>query len=279
MMRLRNMLIITASLLGGALMAGCGNGPAGTADQSGYIRFSLQWPSPFASKVLPELRGAMFAPSGDVCQDYQIQNINVSIYTAANALVTSQTFSCSAHMGFVAVAPGSYNIMVDGTTTFGGDDWRGQKTGITVNVGTTAEAGAVAMSYIGTDNVKPTIVSTTPTNGSSSVPLSNAVTAVFSEDMAACTIDTSTFLVTRGTIAVLGTVSYASASKTASFLPSTPLSNGTVYTATITTDAKDMAMNALASKTTWTFTTVASVSGGGGSSLWDSLIWDTDVWN
>lgn len=274
-------MIVAFLLVAAAMISACGSGIEknnGGNSGNGAIRFSLEWPSPYASPLLSELRGPMFAPSGDVCQDYQIENISVNIYTTANSLITNQTFSCSAHTGFVAVAPGSYNITVDGIGTGGADNWRGQKTGITVNDGTATDAGAVTMSYIGTDSVKPSVASTTPTNNATDVPVSNAITAVFSEDMAAFTIDTSTFVLTRGTVTVLGTVSYTSASKTASFLPSTQLSTGTVYTATITTGAKDLALNALAANYSWSFTTITS-GGGGGSSNWDALIWDTDVWN
>lgn len=261
-----------------AVFSACGQGGGKGSDPNGYIRFSLQWPSPFASPVLSSLRGPRFAPSGDVCQDFLIMTINVNIYTSSNALVSSQSFSCAAHAGFVAVPPGTgYSVIIDGTTAAGTADWRGQKTGISVSQGQPTEAGAVAMAYIGTDTAKPSVASTTPANNATSVSVSNAVTAIFSENMAAFTIDTSTFMLSRGTVSVTGSVTYTSDNKTATFIPASPLADGTMFTATITRGAKDLALNALAANYSWSFTTAASSSGG--SSLWDSMIWDTGVWN
>ncbi len=258
------------------LLAACGNNGSPTTDSNGYVRFSLEWPSPFAAPILKELKGPLFAPSGDVCQDYEIENISVNVYTSSNALVTSGTFSCSAHTGFVATGPGTYTIIVDGISPAGADYWRGQKTGIMVSQGQTTDAGAVSMSYIGTDTVKPSITTTTPLNNAVEVPVSNAITAIFSENMAAFTIDTSTFIVSQGSVTVLGTVSYSGTVKTATFQPSSQLLGGTVYTATITTGVKDLALNPLAAKYSWSFTTTSV--GGAGSGNWDSMIWDTDVW-
>ena len=61
---------------------------------------------------------------------------------------------------------------------------------------------------------------------------------------------------------VSGLVTYNSASNTAIFTPSSNLAASTSYTATITTGAKDMFGNALASNNVWTFTTgVATCTG------------------
>src|SRR5437867_2612466 len=65
-----------------------------------------------------------------------------------------------------------------------------------------------------------------------------------------------TFALKQRTTAVAGTVTYAGV--TATFNPSSPLPPNTPYTATMTTGARDLAGNALASDFSWTFTTGAT---------------------
>jgi hypothetical protein len=100
----------------------------------------------------------------------------------------------------------------------------------------------------------PTVISVTPAN--SACP-STAVTATFSEAMNPATINTTTFTLTGpGTTPVTGVVTYAAS--TATFTPTSPIALSTLYTATITTGAKNLNGTALASNYVWTFTTAAS---------------------
>jgi hypothetical protein len=100
----------------------------------------------------------------------------------------------------------------------------------------------------------PTVISVTPPNGAVGVCPSTVVTATFSEPMNPATINTTTFTLTGpGTTPVTGVVSYAAS--TATFVPSSPLALSTLYTATITTGAQDLAGNPLANNFVWTFTT------------------------
>jgi len=106
----------------------------------------------------------------------------------------------------------------------------------------------------------PTVISTLPVNRATGVPISNKLTATFSEAMDPLTITTTTFTLQQGTIAVSGAVTYSGV--TAVFTPTNNLVANTVYTATITTGAKDLAGNALASNYVWSFTTAAAVAAG-----------------
>jgi hypothetical protein len=54
---------------------------------------------------------------------------------------------------------------------------------------------------------------------------------------------------------VPGTVAYVESSDVATFTPNSPLALNTLYTATITTGAQDLAGDAIASNYVWTFTT------------------------
>ncbi len=100
----------------------------------------------------------------------------------------------------------------------------------------------------------PVVISETPINGAVGVCPATVVTATFSEAMNPATINSTTFTVTGpGAATVAGVVTYAAS--TATFTPSSPLALNTVYTATITTGAKDVFGNALASNFVWSFTT------------------------
>jgi hypothetical protein len=103
------------------------------------------------------------------------------------------------------------------------------------------------------DTTRPTVSSTIPTNAATGVAISGKIAAVFSEAMDPLTISTASFTLKQGTMAVTGTVSYAGV--TATFNPTTDLAPLTTYTATITTGAKDLASNALATNFVWSFTT------------------------
>jgi alkaline phosphatase len=115
------------------------------------------------------------------------------------------------------------------------------------------------------DTRSPKIFFTGPANGILDVPVNYVITATFSETMDESTINKNTFIVDNG---VNGTVVYDTNSTTAKFTPTTDLDYDTTYTATITTDAEDLAGNALQADYLWSFTTQSdtdgSGSGGGG---------------
>jgi Ice-binding-like/Bacterial Ig-like domain len=113
------------------------------------------------------------------------------------------------------------------------------------------------------DSTAPTVISTTPADGVSSVSLSAAANATFSKAMDPSTITTVTFGLTGpGTTPVAGKVSYDVASRIATFTPASALAGGTTFTATITTGAKDLAGNALASNFVSSFVTGSAAGQG-----------------
>ena len=105
----------------------------------------------------------------------------------------------------------------------------------------------------------PTVISVAPPNGSSGICPSSLVVATFSEAMNPSTINTTTFTLTGpGTTPVTGTVTYVVSSYVATFTPTNPFALNTLYTATITTGAQDLAGDALAANYVWTFTTATA---------------------
>jgi hypothetical protein len=106
--------------------------------------------------------------------------------------------------------------------------------------------------------VSPAVILTDPLNNATGVSLNKVVTATFNMAMDPLTINATTFTIMQGTTAVLGTVTYSGS--TASFTGTLPFVGNLVYTATITTGAKNLAGTALASNYVWTFTTGTSIS-------------------
>jgi len=112
------------------------------------------------------------------------------------------------------------------------------------------------------DTTRPTVSSTVPGNAATNVAVNQNINATFSEAMNASTISTANFTVAGpGVTPVTGTVAYNVVSKIATFTPASNLTGNTTYTATITTGAKDLAGNALASNFAWSFTTAAASPG------------------
>jgi hypothetical protein len=106
------------------------------------------------------------------------------------------------------------------------------------------------------DTTAPTVISVIPVNASVAVPINGYITAAFSEAMNPASITSGTFTVV-GSTATAGTIILNPAGTAATFTPSANLAANTLYTATITTGAQDMAGNALAGASVWTFTTSA----------------------
>jgi hypothetical protein len=106
-----------------------------------------------------------------------------------------------------------------------------------------------------TDTSPPTVNSTNPLDGAIDVSVDATISAIFSEEMDASTIDTNTFTLDNG---VTGTVNYSAGTMMATFIPSANLDYNTTYTVTITTGVEDLALNPLQADYTWLFTTVAA---------------------
>jgi hypothetical protein len=103
------------------------------------------------------------------------------------------------------------------------------------------------------DTTLPMVNATNPLNSATGIALNQMLSVTFSEAMDPLTINNTSFTVKQGINTVAGTVSYTN--KVAKFTPTAVLSSGVSYSASITTAAKDVAGNALAANTNWSFTT------------------------
>jgi len=106
------------------------------------------------------------------------------------------------------------------------------------------------------DVIPPVVNSTDPLNNATGVAVNKVVAVTFSEALDPLTINATTFMLKQGATAVIGVVAYSGI--TATFTPANVLAAGTVYTATLTTGAKDLAGNALAANNVISFTTAGT---------------------
>src|SRR3989449_5225663 len=108
-----------------------------------------------------------------------------------------------------------------------------------------------------TTDVAPTVTAQAPAPGATGVPLNTTVTATFSKAMNAASITTATFrLRAAGSTAdVPATVTVNAAGTLATLTPSSPLVQGTVYTATVTAAVTDAIGTPLGADSLWSFTT------------------------
>lgn len=102
--------------------------------------------------------------------------------------------------------------------------------------------------------VAPRVLLTDPLSGETGVSVNKVITATFDVPMDPITLSSSTFTLLQGTTAILGLVNYSG--NMATFTPNNPLLANTVFTATITTGAKNVAGVPIANNYTWNFTTI-----------------------
>jgi len=124
----------------------------------------------------------------------------------------------------------------------------------------------------------PAVVSTNPTDTATLVPLTQIITVTFNVEMDPATITQSSFTLQdltpvarkkmspvsakasftlKKAASLAGILSYAG--KTASFIPTEPLSTNTTYTGKVTSSVKDLNGNTLQGNYVWTFSTGATI--------------------
>lgn len=149
-----------------------------------------------------------------------------------------------------------------GTPTYAGGASPTTYAGYALTVGSTgynADNNLIKGIVTAADTIAPTITTRAPASAATGVSTLATVTATFSEPMLSGTITGTAFNLkkTSDSSAVTATVTYNAASNTATLTPSSALLGSTQYTATITTGVQDSAGNALATTSTWNFTTSA----------------------
>jgi hypothetical protein len=192
--------------------------------------------------------------------------LNIQSFTMSAGLVpVVGTVSYSGvTASFIPAAPLAFNTKYTMVITSNATDLAGNK--LSGNQGVYPAASNYIWSFTtgaAADTIAPTVTDTDPRAAETGVALDKSVNATFSEAMNAATITNATFTLRQGVNQVAGTVTYLGT--TATFNPNANLAAGLVYTATISSNAADLAGNRLAgnqgpapSDYVWTFTTAAA---------------------
>jgi hypothetical protein len=114
----------------------------------------------------------------------------------------------------------------------------------------------ITFTTIDVDVSIPRVNATNPLDGAESVVRNVVISVTFNEEMDVATINNSSFTLMQGTNSIAGEVSYNN--EIATFSPQSTLDAGLTYTANISIAAQDLAGNALAADTEWSFTTTES---------------------
>lgn len=225
---------------------------SGSALQNDYTwSFStgtMVWPTVIATDPVNNVSGVVLnkVVTAEFNMGMDAATINTTTFTLKNGSVDLP--GTVSYSGSTAVFAPSANLLPNTLYT------------ATISTAVKSTAGIpLANNYVWTFRTgvlyAPIIISTDPVNNATGVLLNKAVAATFNMPMNAATLNPSTFIVKQGTTIVNGAVTYSGS--TALFTPLVDLTANEVYTATITTGAKNVAGTAIANKYVWSFTTVA----------------------
>ena len=135
---------------------------------------------------------------------------------------------------------------------------RCQLVGTTPSCAAAVDAGTDTRTDTGDDVTPPTVVAMVPAANALGVPITTAITAMFSEPVD--NISSLTMTLESGGIAVPADVAYSPSSLTATLLLLGPLLPGTTYTVLVRDSIIDLAGNPLGGTMSWQFTTAPDVT-------------------
>jgi hypothetical protein len=258
---LSNSVVYTATITTGAKDVA---GNAMAASKSWSFTTAAAAPSdvtpPTVLSVMPATGATAVAVTAKVTVNFSepmsSQTINTTTFTLSQGTtpVAGSVTMSGTTATFTPAASLTNSAVYTATITTGVKDVAGNAMASVYSWNFTTAAAAPS------DVTPPTVLSVAPAAGATSVSVTGAVTATFSEALNTTSVNSSTFTLMQGTTSIAGSVSYSGV--TATFTPSAPLANNTVYTATITTGVKDVAGNSMATVKTWSFTTVAAAPAG-----------------
>jgi hypothetical protein len=204
---------------------------------------------PAADAVGVAINGVVTAPFSEAMLSTTINSDTFTLMQGTTEVPGAVTYAAG-NAVFTPVANLAPSTHYTATVTTGVKDLAGNA--LAADVIWSFRTGAEA------DATPPTVLSTVPASGATGVAMdASAISVIFSEAMNPATLSVATFTLYKASVAVSGTVTYTST--TAAFSPGAILEAGTVYTATVTTGAKDVAGNALVANKVWSFTTGTAV--------------------
>ncbi len=210
--------------------------------------------------------------TGETASGWQQVNFASPVAIMANTVYVASYFAPNGHYaadaGFFSnagVDNGSFHLLKNGTSGGNGVyQYASASTFPSASYNATNYwVDAVFSSTGAPDTVPPTVGSVSPPPNATGVAATVSVSAAFSEAMDPATVNADTVQLRgpSGSV-VAASVSYDAPTRTAALVPSAPLAASTTYTATVRGGAadprvKDLAGNALAANTSWSFTTAA----------------------
>ncbi|HEU4791641.1 MAG TPA: Ig-like domain-containing protein [Flavobacterium sp.] len=203
--------------------------------------------SPVVTTVNPE-NGTINVPltktiTVDFDQEMKTSTFDSSSFTIQGTTLVAGTVSINGKTAtFSPTAPLTANTTYTGTI----------KTTVQSILGQALEADYVWTFSTGT-TLNPMVISTNPINKATDVVLNKVIAVNFNMPMNQTTINANSITIKQGTTIIAGSVSYTGT--TVYFKPNVSLMANTLYTATITTEAKNIQGTALSSNYVWTFTT------------------------
>jgi hypothetical protein len=181
-------------------------------------------------------------------QEMKASTFDLTSFTLQGTTLVAGTVSFSGKTAsFTPKAPLTANTTYTGTI----------KTTVQNTNGNILEADYVWTFSTGA-TLNPMVLSTNPIHKATNVVLNKIVAVNFNMPMDQATINANVFTIKQGTTVVAGSVSYIGT--TAYFKSTTALMANTLYTATISTEAKNIQGIALANNYIWTFTTGATTA-------------------
>jgi hypothetical protein len=248
-------------------LAACGGGGDGgsNAGITGGLSFRLQFIDP-SDETHSRLSNA---EADNICTAYAIDEIRGTLSRIDGTELASKIWPCEDHGGILdGVAPTTNLVLlIEG---FVNDEvaWRGQKAGIEILPGQITPAGTVQVINITDDQTAPQVLSTTPQDGATEVPINTVISVRFDEPVSAVSLHGAFSLTDNNSISVDGDVSYEDNDDDqfwqAKFEPVGNLIPRTQYTITLLTIVHDLAGNHI-DKVEWSFTT--------GSEALPAMIW------
>jgi hypothetical protein len=208
--------------------------------------------SPVVASVNPE-NGTLNVPldktiSVVFSQEMKASTFDASSFTVQGTTAVAGTVSVSGKTAtFSPTAPLTANTTYTGTI----------KTTVQNVFGQALEANYVWTFSTGA-TLNPMVISADPIHKATDVVLNKVVAVSFNMPMNQTTLNANSFTIKQGITVIAGSVSYTGT--TASFKPNVSLIANTEYTATITTEAKNIQGIALSSNYVWTFTTGATIA-------------------
>ncbi len=246
-----------SAILVGLLLAGCGGGggqsPILGLNSTVAVATPVILPPPTVTAVAP-VNNATGVPLNTVNIVAALSEPIVPVTGAASFTLTCAS-PCVSPNGTVALnsnATTATLVLANGTLLAPSTVYTATVNGVkSVATGLTLVSPYVWTFTTGLTSSlsRPSVTSTIPVTqvGGSTTPANSALFAIFSRDMAPGSISTSSFTLSCSApcVAPSGIVTYVVDSRTAVFVPGATLTVGSVYTATITTAATDLANNAL----------------------------------